>query len=385
MWRRIADVVRRGSARVGNELAAAAFARQTTAPDALPEDAVALYFATSPDNLYQFEQWRRPLERLAERRGVFVIVDSADTGRLVRSSTALPVAFLRGSASLEAVVASRRVRVVLYVNQVESNFRMLRFPEPVHLQIGHGESDKGSSSSHQHRAYDGVLVAGQAGRDRLARALRDYDADRLTTLVGRPQLDYAYPGAPDWTDDARVVLYAPTWQGDRPSIAYGSLLTHGRSIVAALLADPQIRVIYRPHPRIHKGSADYVAADREIRAMVRSAGDRHLIDEGPYGWQWRVADACVTDISAVAYDWLATGKPLVVTEPAESRAFRGDSALLRRLPLLPAADASRVVDRLAAEPSLAELTSYYFGDTTPGTSTARFEAAIDDAWHRARG
>ena len=62
---------------------------------------VAVFFATGPENLYQFEQWRRPLERLAERQPVFVIIDRADTGDRVLRSTSSPLAFARGSAALE--------------------------------------------------------------------------------------------------------------------------------------------------------------------------------------------------------------------------------------------------------------------------------------------
>jgi len=356
---------------------------------AVPRAGVALFFATGPDNAYQFEQWRRPLEELARRRPVFVIVDRPDTGRVVRRTSSLPVAFARGSAALERLVRERNVRVVLYCNQVEPNFRMLRFAAPVHIQIGHGESDKASSVSNQHKAYDLVFVCGDAGRERLVAALRGFAPDR-TVAVGRPQLDYDYAGAPDWPrDSGRRVLYAPTWAGDRPSIAYGSIASHGVALVTALIAEPGLRLIYRPHPRTGQASTAEAAADRQIRAMVRAHGKRHLVDEGSYGWQWAFADACVTDISAVAYDWLATGKPLVVTEPVDPLADRPPSPLLDSLRLLPADRAPEVVGlldeslaplgRTTSALTLAELASYYFGDTAHRASTRRFEAAIEAA------
>jgi hypothetical protein len=292
---------RAGLTRLRNQLAARGFAARSGANGSLPRSAVALFFATGPENAYQFEQWRRPLERLAAKHPVFVIVDRPDTGDLVLATSTLPVAFARGSAALEQLVRERDVRVVLYCNQVEPNFRMLRFAEPVHIQIGHGESDKASSVSNQHKAYDLVYVGGEAGRQRLGSALRGFDAEQRTVLIGRPQLDHGYPGAPEWPlgSDTRV-LYAPTWEGDRPSIAYGSLASHGVRLITALLAEPGIRVIYRPHPRTGQFSAAHAAADRQIRALLHSAGQRHLVDEGAYGWQWAFADACVTDISAVA-------------------------------------------------------------------------------------
>jgi hypothetical protein len=385
-----ARLARSAVALLRNQLRAPSFSRRVGRDRAVPEHGVALFFGTGPENAYQFEQWRRPLERLAESTPVFVIVDRPDTGELVLRTSTLPVAFARGSAALETLVADRDVRVVLYCNQVEPNFRMLRFAAPVHVQIGHGESDKASSTSNQHKAYDLVFVGGDAGRDRLGAALRGFDAATRTVPIGRPQLDHDYAGAPDWTPGSgRRVLYAPTWEGDRPSIAYGSLVSHGVPMIRDLMSDPRNRIIYRPHPRTRQTTPAYAAADREVRALLEAAGDRHLVDEGGYGWQWAFADACVTDVSAVAYDWLATGKPLVITRPADPRAELPPSELLETLRLLPAEQAGEVgsvlatlessVTRSAEAASLRRLAEHYFGDTADGASSDRFEAAVKAA------
>ena len=83
------------------------------------------------------------------------------------------------------------------------------------------------------------------------------------------------------------------------------------------------------------------------------------------------------DISAVAYDWLATGKPLLVTDPAEPRTRLPESGLVRELPLLDAADAGRAPESWmprCGTPTTphAALVRRYFGDTTPGASMQRF-------------
>jgi CDP-glycerol glycerophosphotransferase (TagB/SpsB family) len=120
--------------------------------------------------------------------------------------------------------------------------------------------------------------------------------------------------------------------------------------------------------------------------LLAKAGDRHMVDGGGYGWQWDFADACVTDVSAVAYDWLATGKPLLITEPAAS-AYRPPSALLDALTLLGAAEASDVLSRIRALQSDADtmrrlrgLGYHYFGDVSAQQSTKRFEDAIERAY-----
>ena len=393
--RRAAGLGAEAVRRARNAAAAGGFAERAEQNGLVPNGGVAVYFCTGPENLFQLEQWRLPLEHLARTRPTFVVVDQPDTGAALLERSTLPVAFAQGSGALERLVDERDVRVVLYVNQVERNFRMLRFAGPVHVQLGHGESDKAYSVSNQHKAYDLTFVGGPAGRDRLGAALRGFDADERTVQVGRPQLDHAYPGAPDWSRDSGLrVCYAPTWEGDRPSVAYGSLVSHGVELVEALVADPEVRVVYRPHPRTGLSSPRHAEADRAVRAVLARDGDRHLVDTGPYGWQWAFADACVTDLSSVAYDWLATAKPLVVTEPAAAEAYRPASRLLDELPLLPASAAGsvrtccarggwarhRVRGGPAADGPVARTTS---ARRPTGRAPRRFEAAVEAAWELA--
>jgi hypothetical protein len=385
---------RRVAVQARNQVEAPRFARGLPARADLPTGGVVLFFPSGPENLVCFEQWRRPLEKLSAQRPVFVVVSRPDTGKLVAASTSLPVAFARSSGELETLVGDRDVRVVLYTNQDQNNFRMLRFAEPVHIQLGHGESDKVYSASNQHKAYDFTFVGGEAGQQRLGHALRGFDSAVRAVPVGRPQLDQVVAGGPDWDrggdiDRGLRVWYAPTWEGDRPSAAYGSLASHGVAMVEAMMADPAVRIIYRPHPRTGLNPSADARADRTIRELLRSAGDRHLVDHGAYGWQWRFADACITDISSVAYDWLATGKPLAITRPASPSASWPPSVLLDSLPLVAVSEAGQVLSQLRAmglgdahpesAARLAELSHYYFGETADGASTRRFEAAIGDA------
>ncbi|MBW9215802.1 CDP-glycerol glycerophosphotransferase family protein [Mumia sp. zg.B53] len=379
--RRLASVARRGVATVRNRLDRGAFAARCNTDPAALEAPIVLYFADGPENLYQLHQWDRVLAALPWP--VAVVVARPDTGRRVLEETAFPVYFAPGSSYLEDLVGRGAVRVVLYVNHLPLNFRMLRFARPVHVHLGHGESDKDSSVTNQNKAYDRVLVAGPAARERITGALREFDATTHVREVGRPQLDLDYPGAPSWPADGSVrVLYAPTWEGDRASMAYGSVASHGVALVASLVADPRYRVIYRPHPRSGVQDTAYAAADRQIRALLADHGDRHLVDTGPYGWQWSFADVCVTDLSSVAYDWLATGKPMVVTVPSEPRTTLPASRFLDEVPRLSAEDAPRtaeLLDRPWPRERMHALSFHYFGETADGASTRRFTDALDEA------
>ncbi|MGH1562429.1 CDP-glycerol glycerophosphotransferase family protein [Mumia sp. DW29H23] len=379
--RRLGQVARRGVATVRNRLDRRAFAARCNTDPAALAAPVVLYFADGPENLYQLHQWDRVLAALPWPAAV--VVSRPDTGRRVLEETSLPVFFAPGSSYLEDLVDRGAVKVVLYVNHLPLNFRMLRFARPVHVHLGHGESDKDSSVTNQNKAYDRVLVAGPAARERIAGALRGFDDAIHVREVGRPQLDLDYAGAPSWPDDGTTrVLYAPTWEGDRASMAYGSVASHGVALVASLVADPRYRVVYRPHPRTGVQDPAYAAADREIRAILTQHGDRHLVDTGPYGWQWAFADVCVTDLSSVAYDWLATGKPMLVTVPTEPRTTLPPSRFLAEVPRLEAADAPRaaaLLDRPWPREQMHALSVHYFGETADRASTARFVGALEEA------
>ncbi len=360
---------------------------------------IAVYFADTSVNLYQMRQWYAPLAELAREHPVVVIARSPSAALALRDECPVPVVYRRRVVDLEAFVADQELRMVLYVNQNTKNFQMFRYGRMWHVFINHGESDKMYMTSNQFKAYDYALVAGQAALDRLGRKLWDYDLDAKAIPIGRPQADHFAGDVPYPDDDRTVVLYAPTWEGDRPAAAYGSIASHGEAIAAAVLASPRHRLVYRPHPRSGVIDRAYKAAHRRIVDAIAAANAadpsaQHVYDDGPaLGWQLAAADVAITDISAMVYDRLATGRPIAVTRPASPDAEVDEEGFLGAADWLDAADAPDVLDlveRLLHDPeSVAKLGHWaqrYFGDTAPGAATARFHAAIarlDAAWERA--
>ena len=346
---------------------------------------IVLYFPDLPENIYQVDQWYEPMRRLGERHGIAVVTRKwASTAILLRDCP-VPVVHCDTIESVEQFLDRQPVRTILYVNQNQQNFPAMRFADPAHVFICHGESDKDYMSSNQLKAYDHVFVAGAAARERILRKLIGFDERRLVE-VGRPQVDVHDLGPPLPQDGRTVVLYAPTTEGDVPSMRYSSAAAHGVPLIRSLLGSGRHRVIYRPHPRLGLTVPAYHAAHEEILGLIEAAnrsdaGAGHLAStSGPFGWQVDAADVCVTDISAVAYDWLATGKPLLVTRPAEARVRLPESGLVSELELFDAADAGRaadVVDAAVRHPDAthAALVARYFGDTTPGASMERFLTA----------
>jgi hypothetical protein len=351
---------------------------------------IAVYFADSEVNMYQIRQWYKPLQVLGETWPVVVLSRGATAATRLFEESPLPVAYVRTVVALERTLAEQDIRIVFYVNQNTKNFQMFRYGQRWHVFINHGESDKMYMTTNQFKAYDYSLVAGDAAVARLRKVLWDYDFDKRAIPIGRPQADH-YSGALPYTpDDRTVVLYAPTWEGDRRAAAYGSIATHGVALVRALLATGTHRVIYRPHPR--SGVVDHVygSANREIIGMLAAAnasdpGASHVFDTGSeLGWQLSAADVAVVDISAMVYDRLASGKPLLITRPADPEAQVDTDGYLSACEWLPAAEASSIVghlDRVLNDPeTVGRLDSWvrrYFGDPTPGAATQRFHRAVD--------
>jgi len=359
---------------------------------------VLVYFADTSVNLYQMRQWYAPLAVLAEKYSVAILSRSPGAALTMLQESTVPVIHLRTVREIEELVAAQDVKVVLYVNQNAKNFQMFRYNRMWHVFINHGESDKMYMTTNQFKAYDYALVAGQAARDRLSHKLWDFDIEKRAIMIGRPQADHFAGELPYPEDDRTVILYSPTWEGDRAAAAYGSVSSHGEAIAAAVLASPRHRLVYRPHPRSGVLDAEYKRANLAIIAAIAAANAKdssahHIFDDGPQlGWQLAAADVAISDVSAMVYDRLATGKPIVITRPTAPEADVDLSGYLGAAEWLDAAEAGDILaiaDRVSSDAEanarLDLWVTRHFGDTSPGEATRRFHAAIDTLvaeWHR---
>ncbi|CAN5338575.1 CDP-glycerol glycerophosphotransferase family protein [soil metagenome] len=351
---------------------------------------IAVYFADTRVNLYQIRQWYAPLAELAQTHPVVIITRSPGASLTLLEESPVPVIYKRRVTDLEQFIEEQDLRIVFYVNQNQKNFQMFRYGRMWHVFINHGESDKMYMTTNQFKAYDYSLVAGQAALDRLARKLWDFDLTRKAIPIGRPQADHFAGDLPYTPDDRTVVLYAPTWEGDRPAAAYGSIASHGVALTDAVLASSAHRLIYRPHPRSGVIDPEYRDANRRIIAAIAAANQRdphaqHIFDDGPgLGWQLAEADVAITDISAMVYDRLATGRPIIVARPVNPEAEVDEDGFLGSAEWLHADTAGEVlalVDKVrlddSARANLAYWAERHFGDTSPGAATRRFHRAVD--------
>jgi hypothetical protein len=360
---------------------------------AAPSDAAAtvvLHFADDDPHtsMYQVRQWYKPLAALHTQVPVAISVRSATAARIITDECSLPVAYLRNTRDLERYMESIDPRVVLYVNHWARNFQVMRYGRAMHVFISHGESEKIYMASGQLRAYDFAFIAGPAAHDRILAALPNYDPAQRTRQIGRPQLDFL---PPDRSRHAQTptVLYAPTYEGDRPSMAYGSVESHGVQVVGSLIG-AGYRVIYRPHPMTGTLSESYRRADHRVRDLLRRTnaqaahgGPHHVIDaSSELDEQMAESAVAIVDNSAMAFDWLVTGKPLVVTIPDTGAMVGVHNSFLSACYRLTVADAGRAAELVANaldNDTLAGLRAYWiarhFGDLSQGASTKRFIGA----------
>jgi hypothetical protein len=210
------------------------------------------------------------------------------------------------------------LKAAFYVQNHQANVDMLRFPRLTHIWLNHGDSDKAANYSARHAAFDKVFVSGQQGVERYAEHGVRIRPDQFA-IVGRPQIegiethDEPLPlGAP------RTVLYAPTWHGGKPNTNYSSLFL-GSKIVDALL-DRGATVIFRPHPQTY-GDPDQTGLAQDIQHRLnadrKATGRQHVFGRAAeFDWDipacFNHCDALITDVSSVASDFLATGKPLAM-------------------------------------------------------------------------
>lgn len=344
---------------------------------------VILYYPDSLDNLYQVTPWLPALEALNTELPVAIITQDSRVTERFRAVTDVVVHTVARYGTLDDMLGRSNVKVALYVSHAPRNFECLRFTSLMHVYLGHGESDKGVSASNQLKAYDYAFLPGEAALERIRTRIMKFDADAHAKIVGQPQ-NVSFASSPR-VDGRMTVLYAPTWEGAQPSLAYSSVLSHGLAMVQSLLADPRFVVDFRPHPLSGVTSRDYAAATHAISAAVRARTDGgHRVissDDESLDASFARADLLVCDVSAVATAWLPSLKPLVVTRPAGTQVVEADSGMLEALPRLRSDEAVRsaeilwplITDDTAGE--RAALVKRYLSDLSPAESIAAFVRA----------
>jgi hypothetical protein len=354
---------------------------------------VLAYFADDPTRSYQLIQWLPVLEQLDHHHPVEIVARNEDTAELFAAQTRLPITLAPDFAELTQVYADSEAKVVLYCNNSMLNFQSLLDGRKLHVHINHGESDKQSMASNNAKAYDRVFVAGEAAVQRHEAGLLEFDISRLVR-TGRPQLDLR-PPALLGPSGRRTVLYAPTWEGDAEYNDYTSVDTLGTEIVRAVLGVPDVRLVYKPHPKVTTSTVDAIrAAHAHIMAVVAEADRRdpeagHVaVTSGDILAVMPDCDAMITDVSSVGLDWLylRTDKPIFITDRHhDAERLRQEVPVSRCADVLDEVEVAELTALVAArlehdEHHLARVAMrhHYFDDLQVGDSTTRFLESVSE-------
>ena len=354
---------------------------------------VIAYFPDDPTRTYQLIQWLDVLAILHDKHPVGIVLRDPESAPVIEARTHLPVFTVLGFAELAELYGELDAKVVLYCNNSMRNFNSLLDGRRLHVHINHGESDKHSMASNNAKAYDRVFVAGEAAVQRHEAGLLEFDTSRLVR-IGRPQLDLR-PAPLLGPTTRRTVLYAPTWEGDAEYNDYTSVDVMGPAIARAILAVPDTRLVYKPHPKVTTSltPAVYDAHQQIVRLVAEAAqldptAGHECILRGDILAVMPDCDAMVTDVSSVGLDWLylRTEKPIFLTDRHQ------DAERLRQeVPVSRCADVidprnlhdltALVAERLVRDEhhlGRVAMRHHYFDDLQVGDSTLRFLDAVSE-------
>ena len=351
-------------------------------------DVVFVFLDSGTQNLYQLRQWIQSLQRLSKSYSVGVLYTSNFADEELWGS-GLQAFRVDGQEGIAEFLKDQKPKILLYPNQNAKNFFALRYRYGLHVWVSHGESDKAYMFQNTLKRYDYYFAAGQAAVDRVARNIQNYNPARIK-LIGRPQIKDVLPVPSNYerpAADVKTALYAPTWEGVTRATRYSSLDSHGVEMVERLIS-LGYQVVYRPHPLSGSRDAKIAEADASIRALLKAHNDskaskiRHYVDNSTFGWQLNELDLMITDVSAVAYDWLVTGKPLLITKPSDAKALVADVAMFASLEPLAADSLHELQKHIARATKLAatkagdlhKLREYHYGKPRQDEDAAFVEA-----------
>ena len=288
-----------------------------------------LYFsAQSVNSLYQVTQWL-PFIESSGHRLVILTRERKLLRPLNELSPDVPVLWVQSFADIEKAIP-HSVKGILYVNNGMRNVHALRLEGVTHVQLLHGESDKGSSASKVTRAYDVIAVAGETAIRRYAENGISISSSQFR-IIGRPVTDSVVSSVE--AKPIESILYAPTWEGHDSDSNYSSLRCIALPMLEWLLQNqPHVRIIVKPHPLTGSREPELLDILEKIKTTISLSdsanGHQNKTTEAHYFPHefvekesdltlydlFNQVDAVVCDISSVAGDFLASNKPMFICD-----------------------------------------------------------------------
>ncbi|GIF78120.1 CDP-glycerol glycerophosphotransferase family protein [Asanoa siamensis] len=300
-----------------------------------------LYALSHPTDRVHVGMWLPVFERLP--MPTLIVMRDREISYLIEEDSfelnppSCPLLVGASFGDLRAVIP-QNVGITFFPSGLMDNYLVAaHLPSSRFVLLNHGDSDKKSSASRADLLYDQVWVSGRIGRERYLHAPFRFDQDRIIE-IGRPQLaGLLATRRPRSSPIGVTVLYAPTWEAWNDDNNYSSLAERGADVVEALLAHPAgLRVWFKPHPKTGFFSEQARRAQDAISERLEAANaaapsgmaelpHRTIVDRQRMIHEYfGEVDLLITDVSAVASDFVATQRPFAMvnmTSPT-SEGFR---------------------------------------------------------------
>ncbi|SFV59295.1 putative integral membrane protein [hydrothermal vent metagenome] len=347
---------------------------------------VALHFNAPVSSIYQIEQWIPTLEELNSRVKVAIIVRRKSSFQWLIEHTNFSIIFAHTQNDLVNSYEENNFKCILYVNNGVQNFQSLAYRNALHVHINHGESEKTSTISNQANAYNYLFVVAKAGYDKYRLNLLEKNMQKFIE-IGRPQLEHIPKIAP-FNTDRKVILYAPTWEGTHKSMNYSSLGEFGIEMVKQIVDSNRFYLVYKPHPNTGFNDKQVKIADEEITAILQKSPYGEVIKSGDINSLYEHINIAIFDNSAIAIDYLAVDKPMIMTDMFYRVKDRQSKPTIIKAAFMLSKERSgdilEIVDRELREDSLKKerekIKRYFLGDKNykEGESTEAFISQVMD-------
>lgn len=255
-------------------------------------------------------QWW-PLFDAVDKAGVIVVRQASQLPGLTHGRH--PVIYAPEASQVVALLKLPGIRAVFYPVLDPGNAVLLADPRPRHIYLADGDSDQPGTTSNVARGMDEIWVPGVAATERFERAGVDLSGTKVVE-IGRPQLAGLAEGP---TGNSRVVLlYAPTFESDQGSTSFASLGVQGVRLIKRLLRKhPEVEVWFRPDAFTGVYRTELLVPVTEITTVLRAARHGHrVVSDLPEMECLAGADVLISDVSPLATDFLATGRPIITCD-----------------------------------------------------------------------
>jgi len=327
-----------------------------------------IYFSGNKESTFQVNSWLPVFENI-DSKFILIIRERHHFNKLENIN--MPILYLNNTINLEKISKLSSIKGALYTTNVGKNIHLIRDTKIKHIFIGHGDSDKSSSSNNLFKLYDYIFVAGQAHIDRFKKNSLNI-SNKSLFKVGRPQLQVLKFDNNNENNKCNV-LYAPTWEGYYKDSCYSSLglLTNEISNISR---NKSIDFNFKPHPLTGTINSKYKNHSYKIKLL--SSNNHNLLYKYLFD-----ADILIADISAILSDFLYFNKPIILYKPKFINDIKKESPISECAYIIDdKSDIVNLIEKIKTDDYLLEkrnaMKEYIMGGDK--SSISRFSKALDE-------